>query len=235
MESSITSNRVRTIAAEAIENYGRPMTTHEIENYIKLNDHELYKEIKTKCYDYVRMILSVTKISPFVKYKCLRRIIGIDKRANFFGFQDANYDPNLWINAEKRTNNKEMVTNNQQQINNQQQNNNMPMNNVVENPIKYIEVDEQTAIKSLNDIRSQVPSNDPILISLAEAIEEVKMYREKGFSEDDTVRYAISKYNHLQNPLLIQYVINVLSRVAFESNSFNIFTNFTSMALTALQ
>ena len=196
MESSITSNRVRSIAAEAIENYGRPMTTHEIENYIKMNDHELYKEIKTKCYDYVRMILSVTKISPFVKYKCLKRIIGIDKRANFFGFQDANYDPNLWINIDKRTN---------QEIMNPPP----PQNCIVfnyENPIGYVEVDEETAIKSLNDIRMRVAPSDPIIVSLINAIGEVQAYREKGFTENDTVIYAISKYNYLQNSFL--YIIS---------------------------
>lgn len=208
MESSITSNRVRAIAAEAIENYGRPMTTHEIENYIKLNDHELYKEIKTKCYDYVRMILSVTKISPFVKYKCLKRIIGIDKRANFFGFPNGNYDPNLWINIEKRPN-KEIMPQ-------------IPPPNYynppIENPISYVDVDEETALKSWNNIRTRLNSNDPILISLINAMKEVKTYREKGFSENDTVRYAISKYGYLQNSFLLQDVLNVLSRVSFEAN-----------------
>ncbi|OHT00651.1 hypothetical protein TRFO_32620 [Tritrichomonas foetus] len=105
--SALTSGKVRVIAQEAITSYNRPMTAHEIEKFIKLNDKDLWKDDCGKCYDYVRMILSVSKLSAIIKYKCLKRIIGVDKRANFYGLATKTYDTAVWLPLGKQISNKQ--------------------------------------------------------------------------------------------------------------------------------
>ena len=67
------------------------MTAHEIELWIAANDQELAEEVSNKCYDYVRMILSLTKNNAIVKYQCKVAVVGVDPRATFYGLPKAGY------------------------------------------------------------------------------------------------------------------------------------------------
>ncbi|OHT11727.1 hypothetical protein TRFO_18799 [Tritrichomonas foetus] len=206
-ENTMTSNRIRIMAMEAIENRERPLTTHEIEEYIKANDTELWKEIKTKCYDYVRMILSVTKFSPIIKFKCLKRLLGIDKRANFFGLNNAKYDPNIWIPIGKKSRIESRYLSPQDTM----------ISPPAPIPVQFVEVDEKTAENSWKNLSLKMTMNDPVWNAICGAMKEVKIYIGKGFSPNDTVQYAVNKFQPLQDPYLLPDVILILSRLASDS------------------
>jgi hypothetical protein len=96
-----TSLRLRHAAVLAIEGVHRPMTAHEIEKWVAKYHPDLWEEISEKCYDYVRIILSLTPEDAIVKYKCRSSFPGADRRACFYGLEDAGYDPTIWIPLRK--------------------------------------------------------------------------------------------------------------------------------------
>lgn len=102
-----TSTKLRLKAIDVIKNSKRPLASHEIQDWIRENDEELYKLISQKCSDYVRIILSVTQDSPIIKYKSLTPIQGVDKRLTFYGLMDKNYNKNEWaIIASRQSHNR---------------------------------------------------------------------------------------------------------------------------------
>ncbi|OHT00901.1 hypothetical protein TRFO_32282 [Tritrichomonas foetus] len=203
--SALTSSRVRVIAQEAIDSYNRPMTAHEIEKYIKLNDKDLWREVRSKCYDYVRMILSVAKLSEIIKYKCLKRLIGVDKRANFYGLSNKTYDPNVWVPLGK------------------------PSEPEMEEPekdtkfqgapreITFHSVTEEEAVESWKIMHQNMKVNDPVWNALPSAMKEAHDYAKMGFDSKDIIQYAINKYTPLQDPMVLNDAIVILSRVLIES------------------
>ena len=92
-----TSDKLRSKAVDIIREMGRPMAASEIEIWLRLHNSELWEEVSKKCDDYVRIILSISQEGQIVKYRPMRRIQGIDKRATFFGLVSENYDPNQWL------------------------------------------------------------------------------------------------------------------------------------------
>lgn len=98
-----TSTKLRTTIPKALVYFGRPISAHEFESWISANDEALWHEVSSKCYDYVRMILSLTKPQFLAKYKCSIPPPGNDKRATFYGIPDGAYGSN-WtkINPPRR-------------------------------------------------------------------------------------------------------------------------------------
>lgn len=98
-----TSTKLRTAIPKALAHFGRPISAHEFESWISANDAALWHEVSSKCYDYVRMILSLTKPQFLAKYKCSIPPPGNDKRAAFYGIPDSVYGSN-WtkINPPRR-------------------------------------------------------------------------------------------------------------------------------------
>jgi hypothetical protein len=91
-----TSTRLRLAAVRALNEIGRPVTAHEVEQWLTSNDPDLWAEVSEKCYDYVRMILSLTRNSAIVKYRSREIRQGVDRRVAFYGLPSANYDDG-WI------------------------------------------------------------------------------------------------------------------------------------------
>lgn len=92
-----TSTKLRMKAIDIIKQAGRPLSTHEIECNLRNNDPYMWSEISSKCSDYVRIILSLTRGSIIVKFKSLKPLKGIDRRATFFGLSTELYPENEWI------------------------------------------------------------------------------------------------------------------------------------------
>ena len=91
-----TSARLRNRTMEILEKMKRPMAACEIENWLRTNDSKLWKDVSEKCEDYVRIILSLTSSDILLKFKPIKQIQGIDKRATFFGLAKESYDPKQW-------------------------------------------------------------------------------------------------------------------------------------------
>ena len=87
-----TSTKVRIVAHRVLSESERPLIAHEIERWISENDPDLWEEVSYKCYDYVRMILSLTQNDAIVKYACNATMPGIDRRAVFYGLPGKDYD-----------------------------------------------------------------------------------------------------------------------------------------------
>jgi hypothetical protein len=87
-----TSTKVRLAALRALQEMGRPLTAHELEEWLSTHDCDLWKEVSGKCYDYIRMILTLTRNNAIVKYRSNVSVPGIDKRLAYFGIPEAGYD-----------------------------------------------------------------------------------------------------------------------------------------------
>lgn len=98
-EKDITnlSSRLRLKALQIISKLKRPMAVQEIQNYIRDNERELWQEMQSKCSDYVRIILSLTKNKLITKYKPVVPVPGIDKRSTFYGLSSERYPVESWV------------------------------------------------------------------------------------------------------------------------------------------
>jgi hypothetical protein len=61
-----------------------------------LNDPELFREISSRCHDYVRIILSLSPNDMLAKYEALSPVSTIDQRSAFYGIPGVAYDPSQW-------------------------------------------------------------------------------------------------------------------------------------------
>jgi hypothetical protein len=90
------SSRLRAACLHALADLKRPISAHEVERWVEEHDRALWNDISQKCYDYVRIILSLTSDGTSVKYKSLIGVSGVDPRASFYGLSNTTYDPTQW-------------------------------------------------------------------------------------------------------------------------------------------
>ena len=109
-DAAHTSAKLRNKAMEIIKKTGRPMAASEIEVWLRAHDHHLWKDISSKCEDYVRIILSLTRETSLLKYKPIRPIQGIDKRSTFFGLASVQYPEDQWKTFTPRPTHKQNQT-----------------------------------------------------------------------------------------------------------------------------
>jgi hypothetical protein len=102
MNVTRTSAKVREAAQNALKVFQRPFSIPEFEEWLGQNDRDLASEIAQKCYDYVRVILSLAPQTLFVKYTRHEIERGQRRRMKYFGAPDGNYDPNIWTSFSKR-------------------------------------------------------------------------------------------------------------------------------------
>jgi hypothetical protein len=88
--------RLRQAALDALEEFGRPFSVHELEGWIASHDPQLCQEIAKKCCDYIRVILSLTPDHSLTKYRCNPSALDGDPRVSYFGAPNAGYDPTKW-------------------------------------------------------------------------------------------------------------------------------------------
>jgi len=109
-ETNQTSSKVRQRSYEIIREKMRPMSIHEIETHIKLNDKDLWESVSKKCSDYSRIIIS--SCSAFQKYKSRIELKGVDRRTIFYGLVGINYPENLWkVGIDEKPQNQILIRN----------------------------------------------------------------------------------------------------------------------------
>ena len=86
----------RKFAKEQISTNKRPMSSKELLDALLEIDPNFHKEIKAKCEDYSRIVLSQSK-SLFNKFKRKEPEPGIDRRTLFYGLTSEIYDLSQWI------------------------------------------------------------------------------------------------------------------------------------------
>lgn len=96
-DPSLSSTQLRQKAYNIIRQSDRPMASSEIEKWIRNHDYDLWCKVSAKCKDYVRVILSQTRGKTIMKYRALKPISGIDKRATFYGLYGRKYPTDMWI------------------------------------------------------------------------------------------------------------------------------------------
>jgi hypothetical protein len=95
-DNSRTSERLRNAAVAAIADMKRPLAAHEIQTWISMHNPNLALELTGKCYDYVRMILSLANKDALQKFRFVGKITGIDCRSTFYGQPHGAYDSAMW-------------------------------------------------------------------------------------------------------------------------------------------
>jgi hypothetical protein len=99
---SRTSAKLRQAAHNALHEFQRPFTIPEFETWLGSHEPVLWKEISRKCDDYVRVILSLTPETTFVKYRCIGASAEPKRRATYYGAPDGQYDPAVWAFLSKK-------------------------------------------------------------------------------------------------------------------------------------
>lgn len=208
-----TSTQVRLTAIKAIEEAGRPITAHELEEYLAANEPEIWKDVSEKCYDYVRMILSVTKNNVIIKYKCRHSIPNVDPRAAFYGLSNKYYPEDEWIRISDLRSKK---------ANNKKASSITPPPMTVPSPVltpnytvpnlEY--VNEEEASQSWKKLSSEINMNDPLWVDLLQALNDVKIYIDQGSDPKDILQYIFKTYGSLQNTHVAQAAFQILCREA---------------------
>jgi hypothetical protein len=90
------STRLRNASVQAIREMARPMAAQEITDWLNEHDLDLAQQVAAKCYDYVRIILSLSPTNLLIKYRPVGRIDGVDQRAAFYGLAGVAYDSAAW-------------------------------------------------------------------------------------------------------------------------------------------
>ena len=198
------SSMFRSFSIEQIQANKRPMSGKELLDSLEQINPTLHKQVKDKCSDYPRIILSQSKSGIFKKYKKRTPTPGIDKRTLFYGLQTESYDFNEWIAFEnsnkvrtetdpllkqilpdiKRTNNDDTEA---PQI----------INSTGFNDICN-EVSFQEAKESWKFIIDTVPQDSPLWISILEAISLI----------DHEVLYGRDSPEYVKDIIRINSILN---------------------------
>jgi hypothetical protein len=101
--SNSTSTRLRQAVQAAAAEFHCPVAGHELEKWIAEHDPPMAEELSRKCYDSIRIILSLTSEAIIAKFTCTGSIPGVDLRSRFYGSANMHYDPNMWIPVNHRT------------------------------------------------------------------------------------------------------------------------------------
>lgn len=90
------STVLRQVVLDILNSHQRPLAISELETIIRDLDPDLYKTIKSKCSDYLRVIMSYSERFGIIKYKSLVKRKGIDRRSIFYGRYDKVYPSCVW-------------------------------------------------------------------------------------------------------------------------------------------
>ena len=79
----------------------KPTLVRDILEALHTTDPIFYEQIKQKCEDYPRIVLSQSKYATFTKYRSALPKQGVHKRTIYYGLDSEPYDPSEWIPFEK--------------------------------------------------------------------------------------------------------------------------------------
>lgn len=204
------STQVRIMAVRAIKELGRPITAHEVEKWIMKKYPDIWKAVSQKCYDYVRVILSLTKNNVIIKFKCKKIRPGIDKRACFYGLSTVNYDTTTWESV--GTGSKASNTHNTKKK-------------------KFVYSETSSSSDSDNEIipydtpcdqisqcwislKAKMQSESPFWMDIFLAISDVKDLCRCQIPPNEAIRQIFSKYPLLSNTTVVSEVTFVLQTEA---------------------
>ena len=195
-ENNFTSKKLRDKATSLILSSGRPLAAHEIENYIRRNEIELWSEIKKKCSDYVRIILSFSKNQIFMKYKPNYNMRGFDKRTIFYGVKGQNYSSNYWsILSENKYNEILYVTKEE-----------------------YVTIEEIE--KSWNILNENISTSDNFWKDLINGLRIISNEYENGKEMKNIINEIFQKFPSLQKESYREYILKIFWReVELNKNS----------------
>jgi hypothetical protein len=216
----------------------RPIAAHEVEQWIAQNNTELAKELSTKCYDYVRIILSLTPRDTIMKFKCDVSFPGVDRRAAFYGLPDWNYDPAIWRaiggkNGKRRQVRKEAV---KQTPPAAPEKKSEPAKIVVPSLFGGPEVkrsirmvDERACESAWFALTTFVPPNDDFWQTFMDAIQQMKRGVQDQRDPEEVLNQILKERPNLTNPVIFSDVLDILSKEAVLEQEAIIFDSFDSM------
>jgi hypothetical protein len=218
---------LRQASCQAIKEVGRPLTAHEIEAWIAQNDPPLSQQLSSKCYDYVRIILSLSPVDLIIKYKPSDRSLGIDVRSTFYGLVGVDYDPSTWnllnVKHRKCTISERIRTPGSRKSKSPAQPPEPPCQATkiclfqsmpIVPPIR--EVDQATVSRAWSTLASVLTPNDSFWTEFMEAIDELKAQMETGKSATNVLEDVLKSHGRFAHPLIAEDVAVILSKEAYE-------------------
>jgi hypothetical protein len=227
------STRLRSSSVLAIQETGRPMTAHEIEDYLAERDPELWKQVSKKCYDYVRMILSLSPCDVIVKFRSLVERDGIDQRSAFYGLPGCEYNKAEWALSELR----QRRVGKSRSLERQEKS---PLKSTPKRPkneskktskkeaeppqafflfppepilVPVMQVWDQAIVaKAWYTLASLVQPNDPFWTELLAVLNELRKLTEGGISASIAIQQLLHDHPALTHPLVTQDVVVILSK-----------------------
>jgi hypothetical protein len=208
---------LRLAAVQAITDAGRPMSAHEIQSWIAKHDENLSAEITSKCYDYVRMILSLSPPSMIRKYRSTTSVEGVDGRSGFFGLPDGDYKEPEWqsiVNMGRKRSAPKQAPHSDPRRNRPQIPVRPATSIFVDNPQlpdAVTNVDQHAVTNAWFALNTFIDRSDPLWSNLTEGIETMKSEIERGGHPDAVLKMVITTKPLMQNPIVFDDIITILS------------------------
>jgi hypothetical protein len=212
---SATSTKLRIAAMTAVVSFKRPITAHELEKWLSVNDPDLWSEVSEKCYDYVRIILALSPDDSLIKYKCLSIVPGADRRACFYGSADDLYDPSLWTPLRKgrRRSPNQFEKPIPPPVATYSPPDSLFFPNRVIMPFKA-NVTNAECEQAWFALTTLVPSREPFWDEFQTAAHAMKRKIERGMQPDAVIRQLLLENPALTHPLVAADAVQILSREA---------------------
>jgi hypothetical protein len=237
-------DRLRNAAIHAIKESGRPMAACEVEEWVSANTPNLAQELSTKCYDYVRIILSLSPYEVLAKYKPRLPREGLDHRCAFYGIHGARYDPQQWIQSDSKHRKRPINPPKREKRAQQPRKGRMhapppssdessPPSTPIEDeeppsrqrvclfspaPVvpEFGEMDHGAVSKAWATLSCLLIPDDPFWGELQTAIRELQMEMDIGTSAHDGVSRVIRNHTKFLHPLVADDVAVILAKEAQE-------------------
>jgi hypothetical protein len=220
------------------------MAAHEITEWLNAHDPLLAREVATKCYDYVRIILSLSPADVLIKYRPIGRIDGIDQRAAFYGLAGVDYDSRAWILSDmkqrrrgplpagrpsRRGKPKKVDTESTSEDSSPvpaqpialEFSAPMPQRICVfPNPVRNMQVmdpvDMRAVARAWEALTCVVAADDPLWQELQLAIKKLRSEMENGRGAQDAMDIIVCNYPRFLNPLIADHAAIILAKEAYE-------------------
>jgi hypothetical protein len=216
-----TSARLRAAAVQAITEAQRPMTAHDIQEWITKHDENLESEIASKCYDYVRIILSLSPTTEIRRYRPVCDTDAIDARTGFYGLSDGDYSASEWAplttgaknNSDLHPRNYSGLPRNRPQIPPHRPAASLFCANL-HFPAHLPHVDQSAYANAWFALNTFIDQSDPFWNTLNEGIKTMKSEIERGRQPEDVLKMVITTKPLMQNPIVLDDIVTILSREA---------------------
>jgi hypothetical protein len=222
-----TSAHLRAAAVRAINEFKRPISAHELEQWIHTHDPMLSNEISAKCYDYVRIILSLTTDGSIIKFKSIGTIPGVDRRAAFYGLSSGGYDPKRWAILSRSARKKQQVAHpppaDAPRTTSEDSSPNNEDEAAAQTTALYVRTaaqrQEDRVISSPSDdawiaLTTLVPATDPFWTAFMAAIDSIKSRIEIGASPITVVGELMTENPGFKHPSVVEHAKQILTREA---------------------